>query len=195
MGVKNINGTEVMEYKLLVQSVDDKAVINYKNDLEQIKQISSIKIVPINESVKRPVYSAALNTFFKIDINSSKMSDEQVQSEISKQLQDAGFNDINVSYKNDENGKKKLEIKYPETSEMKDNKTLEVNVDNDNEHQVIKLKTEKPDVDFSKMTDDEIRNYIKNKNKENNISDKDIKITREGNNVKINVNKEETKTK
>ena len=190
---KILNGNEWTEYKLLVQSTDDKAVISCKNDLEKIKQITSIKIVPINQSVKRPVYSAALNSFFKIDINSSKMSDEQVQAEITRQLKDAGFDNASVSYKPDEKGRSRLEIKFPENINSGDNKTIQVDVDNDNSHQVIKMKTEKPDVDFSKMTDAEIRSYIKNQNKDDNLTDKDIQITREGSNVKININKQETK--
>ncbi len=190
---KNINGTDITEYKLLFQSFDDKLVINYKNDLEKIKQLTSLKIIPINESVKRPVYSAALHSFFKIDINSSKMSDEQVQSEIKRQLNDAGYNGIDVSYKNDENGRKKLEVKLPENSNATDNKTLEVNVDNNNGNQVVKLKTMKSDVNLSKMTDDEIRAHIKAENKDANLTDKEIIITRDGDNVKVNVNKEEKK--
>ena len=63
--VRNINGTDITEYKLLVQTTDDKAVMSYKDDLEKIKPLTSIKIVPLNQNVKRPVYSAALNTFFK----------------------------------------------------------------------------------------------------------------------------------
>ena len=52
---------------------------------------------------------------------------------------------------------------------------------------------DKPDVDFSKMTDAEIRTYIKEKNKEDNLADKDIIIKREGNSVSINIQKEEQK--
>ncbi len=191
--VKNINGTEITEYKLLVQSADDKTVISYKDDLENIKQLTSIKIVPLNQNIKRPVYSAALNTFFKVDISSSKMSDEQVQAELKRQLTEAGFNDINVSYKNDETGRKKLEIKFPENTNAGENKTLDVNVEDNNGKQVVKMRTGKPDVDFSKMTDEEIRKYIKEKNKEDNLSDDEIKITRKEGNVSVNVNIEKVK--
>jgi hypothetical protein len=190
--VKKINGTEITEYKLLVQSFDDKLVMNYKNDLEKINQLTSLKIIPINESVKRPVYSAALHSFFKIDINSTKMSDEQVQSEIKRQLNEAGYSGIDVSYKY-ENGRKKLELKLSENSNATDNKTLEVNVDNNNGNQVVKLKTMKSDVNLSKMTDDEIRTHIKAENKDDNLTDKEIIIKRDGDNVQVNVNKEEKK--
>lgn len=190
---KNINGQEITEYKLIVQSNDDKLVTGYKNDLEKIKELTSIKILPLNESVKRPVYSAALHSFFKIDINSDKMTDEQVQAEITRQLEQAGFTNMSVSYKPDEKGRKKLEIKLKEGALQEGNRRLEVNVDNKNGKEVIKMKTGQPDVDLSKMTDAEIRTYIKNKNPEDNLSDNEIKIERKENGVNVNVEKEVNK--
>jgi hypothetical protein len=188
---KNINGVETTEYKLIVQSADDKLVTSYKNDLEKIKEISSIKIVPLNTSVTRPVYSAALHSFFKIDINANNMSDEQVQAEIRKQLDAAGYNDLEVTYKTAENGRKRLEIKLKDGIKQEGGKNLQVDVKDVNGEQVIKMKTmDKPDVDFSKMTDEEIRAYIKEQNKDDNLTDKDIIIKREGNGVSINIQKE-----
>jgi hypothetical protein len=192
--VKNINGTAVTEYKVVVQSTDDKLVTSYKNDLEKIKELTSIKIVPLNTSVTRPVYSAALHSFFKIDINASNMTDEQVQAEIRKQLDAAGYNDMDVSYKTMENGKKRLEVKMKDGIKHEGNQNLQVDVNDKNGEQVIKMKTmDKPDVDFSKMTDTEIRTYIKEKNKEDNLTDKDIIIKREGNSISVNIQKEEQK--
>jgi hypothetical protein len=190
---KNINGQEITEYKLIVQSNDDKLVTSYKNDLENIKELTSIKIMPLNESVKRPIYSAALHSFFKIDINASKMSDEEVQAEITRQLQEAGYSDIVVSYKPDDKGKKRLEIKLKDGSENEGKRQMEVNVENKNGKEVIKMKTGQPDVDLSKMTDAEIRTYIKNKNPEDNLSDNEIKIERKENGVNVNVEKEVNK--
>jgi len=187
---KNINGQQITEYKLIVQSNDDKLVTGYKNDLEKIKELTSIKILPLNESVKRPVYSAALHSFFKIDINSDKMTDEQVQAEITRQLEQAGFTNMSVSYKPDEKGRKKLEIKLKEGALQEGNRRLEVNVDNKNGKEVIKMKTSQSDVDFSKMTDAEIRAYVKNQNPEDELKDENIIIKREGNSVSVNVNKE-----
>lgn len=192
--VKNINGTAVTEYKVVVQSTDDKLVTSYKNDLEKIKELTSIKIVPLNTSVTRPVYSAALHSFFKIDINASNMTDEQVQAEIRKQLDAAGYNDMDVSYKTMENGKKRLEVKMKDGIKHEGNQNLQVDVNDKNGEQVIKMKTvDKPDVDFSKMNDTEIRTYIKEKNKEDNLTDKDIIIKREGNSISVNIQKEEQK--
>jgi hypothetical protein len=194
MDVKNINGTETTEYKLIVQSADDKLVTSYKNDLEKIKELTSVKIVSLSENVKRPVYSAALHSFFKIDINANKMSDEEVQAEIKRQLEAAGFNDLEVSYKLSENGKKKLEIKLRDGLKNAGNKNFQVDVNDKNGQQVIKMKTmDKPEVDFSKMSDSEIRAYIKEQNKEDNLTDDNIKITREGNGVSVNVQKEAVK--
>ncbi|MBI5403423.1 MAG: hypothetical protein HY959_08460 [Ignavibacteriae bacterium] len=187
---KNINGQEIVEYKLIVQSNDDKLVTSYKNDLEKIKELTSIKIMPLNENVKRPVYSAALHSFFKIDINSDKMTDEEVQKEITRQLESAGFNNMTVSYKPDEKGKKRLEIKLKSGSGTENKGHMEVNVENKNGKEVIKMKTGQPDVDLSKMTDAEIRAYVKKQNPEDELQDSEITIERNGNNVNVKVEKE-----
>lgn len=189
----NINGVEIIEYKLIVQSGDDKLVTGYKDDLEKIKNIISIKILPLNENVKRPLYSAALHTFFKIDINSDKMTDEQVQAEITRQLKDAGFENMTVSYKTGENGRRKLEINMKDGMKQDGKKQMEVNVDNKNGKEVIKMKTMQSDVDFSKMTDAEIRAYVKKQNPEDELQDSEITIERNGSNVNVKVEKEVVK--
>jgi hypothetical protein len=84
-------------------------------------------------------------------------------------------------------------INLPE-NQLTGNKKLEVNIDNKNGREVIKMKTMKDDeVDFKNMTDEEIRKYIKDKNAEDNLQDSEIKIERRDGKVMINVNKEAEK--
>jgi hypothetical protein len=71
--IKTVGGESVKEYTAVFQGSDEKTVTGYKNDLEKISSIISIKIFPVSESVKRPVYSAILYSFFKIDIKSDNM--------------------------------------------------------------------------------------------------------------------------
>lgn len=187
---KNTGGREFTEYKLVIQSSDKNLAESYKNDLEKIKEINSVKIFPLSHSTTRPVYSAALNSFFKIDINREKLTDQQVQEEISKQLKEAGFDNLEVSYLPDNSGKKRLEIKLKDQSKQEGTRRLEVNVDNKNGKEVIKMKTGPSDVDFSKMTDAEIRAYVKKQNPEDELKDSEIKIERKENGVNVNVEKE-----
>ena len=192
---KNANGMETVDYKFVAQVTDNKQIDVYRADLESIKELTSIKITPLNTSTKRPVYSAALHSFFKIDINSDNLTDEQVQAELSKQLEQAGFGNANVKFTQQSNGMKKFDIKFEGGFKTEGTNTLDIKIDNKNGKEVIKMKTVQDDVKFDKMTDEEIRTYVKEKNKEDNLTDKDITIKREGGNVSVNVNKEIIKDK
>lgn len=184
---KNTSGIELAEFNIILQGIDEKTAMAYKTDLEKIKEINSVKILPLTESITRPVYAAALYSFFRVDINSKGKSEAEVKTEIERQLKDNGFENSVVTFDN-VNGKQRLMVKFPENSETK-NKTMEVRVDGDGKQEVIKTKTMKGEIDGN-MTDEEIKRKII----EDNVGElrpEDIKITREGGNIKVEVNKED----
>jgi hypothetical protein len=191
---KTTEGNNITEYSVILQNTDEKTVMSYKNDLEKIQGIKTIKILPVNESVTRPVYSAVLYSFFKIDIKSNDLSEEEVSRQINTQLKEAGIDGASVYYENTAGGIRRLMIKMPENQSSDGNKKIEVNIDNKNGREVIKMKTMKDDrADFKNMTDEEIRKYIKEKNREDNLQDREIKIERRNGKVMINVDKETEK--
>jgi hypothetical protein len=186
INVKNTNGIESAEFNIILQGIDEKTAMSYKTDLEKIKEINSVKILPLTESITRPVYAAALYSFFRVDINSKGKSEAEVRTEIERQLKDNGFENSVVTFDN-VNGKQRLTVTVPENSEIK-NKTMEVRVDGDGKQEVIKMKTIKGEID-SKMTDEEIKRKVIEDNG-GELTPEDIKITREGDKIKVEVNKE-----
>jgi len=186
INVKNTGGIELAEFNIILQGIDEKTAMAYKTDLEKIKEINSVKILPLTESITRPVYAAALYSFFRVDINSNGKSEAEVKAEIERQLKDNGFENSVVSFDN-VNGKQRLTVKLPENSDMK-NKTMEVRVDGDGRQEVIKTKTMKGEIDGN-MTDEEIKRKVIEDNG-GELKPEDIKITREGGNIKVEVNKE-----
>jgi hypothetical protein len=186
INVKNTGGNEIAEFNIILQGIDEKTAMVYKTDLEKIKEINSVKILPLTESITRPVYAAALYSFFRVDINSKGKSEAEVKTEIERQLKDNGFENSVVSFDN-VNGKQRLTVKLPENSEMK-NRTMEVRVDGDGKEEVIKTKTMKGEIDGN-MTDEEIKRKVIEDNG-GELRPEDIKITREGGNIKVEVNKE-----
>lgn len=184
---KNLNGKNSLEYSTVLQGIDEKAAMIYKTDLEKIKEINSIKILPITQSITRPIYSAALYSFFKVDISSKGKTEDEVKQEIERQLKGNGFENTTVSF-DKADGKHRLMIKMPENQDM-NGKSMEVRVDGDGKEEVVKLKTMKGFIDKD-MTDEQIKQKVI-EDSGNILTPGDIKIIREGDKIKVEVNKEE----
>ena len=186
----NNNGKVVLEFSTVLQGIDENAVLKYKSDLEKISAVKSVKIVPLTESVTRPVYSAALYSFFRVDISSKGKSDEEVRAEIEKQLRDNGFNNANVFYEK-VGEHKRLMVKIPDDGSMK-GKSMEVRVDGDGKEEVVKMKTMKSSGIDASMSDEDIKRKIIEENGLE-VKPEDIKITRENGKIKVEVEKEDRK--
>jgi len=184
------NGKTEYIYTLMLPGTTDEQVQGYQRDLEKIKEITTIKVFPLNENVKRPIYAAALHSFFRINIDASKMSDEELSKEIERQLKEQGIHPpVNVDFKGDENGKRYLKIVMDSTDRTP--RDFELRIDEGgNRDQVIKEKVKSnsdPDR-FKGKSDDEIKQMVKSDLNNPDIKDSDIKITRnEKGNVKVKV--------
>lgn len=190
------NGKSEILYTLTLPGSTAEEVSAYKQDLERIKDVTSIKIVPLNADVKRPLYSAALYNFFRININATNMSDEEVKQEIANKLKEAGINNPNIEFKTDEHGKRLLKMNIPE-DQMKNSKgNFELKVDDGGNQEVMKMVHNELDADKLKgKTDQEIREYVKQQNPDQNLKDSEIKIERDGDNIKVKVERENVKDK
>lgn len=190
----NNNGKIEDIYTLMLPGSTNEQVQSYSRDLEKIKEITSIKTFPLNENVKRPIYAAALNSFFRININASKMSDEELSKEIERQLNEQGIHPVMVDFKGDGNGKRNIRIVLDSTDRTP--RDFELRIDQGgNKEQVLKEKVKTGDPDrFKGKTDDEIKQLIKSELDNPNIKDSDIKIMRdEKGNVKVKVEVEDRK--
>ena len=154
---------------------------------EKIKEINSVKILPLKESITRPVYAAALYSFFRVDISSKGKSEAEVKAEIEKQLKDNGFENSVVTFDTYE-GKQRLMIKFPENGNM-NGKNMEVRVNGDGKEEVVKMKTIKGSGIDKNMTDEQIKKKIMDDN--GDLKPEDIKIIREGDKIKVEVTKED----
>jgi hypothetical protein len=188
ISIKNVGGSDIAEFNIILQGIEEKTAMSYKTDLERIKEINSVKILPLKESVTRPVYAAALYTFFRTDISSKGKSEAEVKAEIERQLKENGFENSIVTFENVE-GKQKLMIKFPENANM-NGKNMEVRVEGDGKQEVVKMKSIKGSGIDKSMTDEEIKRKIIEDNG-GDLKPEDIKIIREGDKIKVEVTKED----
>jgi hypothetical protein len=191
------NGKTENLYSLLLPNTTQEQLESFKKDLENIKDVTSVKIFPLNEDVKRPLFSAALYKFFRVNIDASHMSDAELEQEVTRQMREAGFDNPNVQFNTDANGKRMIKMKMDHPDEItKEPKNFELRINDNGNQEVIKTVTKPLDKEKLKgMTDEQIRQYIKEQNKDIKLDDKDIQIERKNGDVMVKVSKENDNNK
>lgn len=189
INIKSANGIDIAEFNTVLQGIDEQTAMLHKNDLEKIKEINSVKVFPLTEHSTVPLYSAALEKFFRIEVSSSGKTEAEIIAEIQKQLKENGFENAIVSYEKigDHN---RLMIKFPENSSL-NGQNMEVIVGGDGKEEVVKLKSAIGIGINGNMSDDEIKRKVIEDNP--NVKSNEIKIIREDGKVKVEVEKEERK--
>lgn len=190
----NSNGKEYVTYSLVVPKEDHSKVKDYDKQLSAIDGVLEVKLSPLSETVKRPVYSAVLNDLFKLDINATNMSDEELSKEIDRQLKSAGIEASTVNFERDENGHRRVKVVVP-VDQLKKDGGFDLTVhDGNNVNRFKEVKKEGPGGDrFKNKTDAEIRKMVREDVGDPNLTDDQIEIIRKGDNVMIKVNKTDSK--
>ncbi|MBS1517536.1 MAG: hypothetical protein JSS91_05560 [Bacteroidetes bacterium] len=189
-------GNEIAEYSLVLMKEDLGNTQKYLDQLKSISGIITIDLVPLNEKVTRPVYSLALNEIFKVDINASNMSDDELKNEIITQLEKNGMQGVQVSFEKNAEGRRISKIFIPENG-IRSNIGFDLTIkDGDIVNRIKEIRKDgksEPDR-FKDKTDDEIRNMLMEELGDKNINPEDIKITRKDGKVMVNIKKKGIET-
>ncbi|MDQ3022427.1 MAG: hypothetical protein M3R36_17950 [Bacteroidota bacterium] len=191
---ENINGQDVINYSFIIPKEKHASVSDYEKQLEAIG-VNDINLIPLNETVKRPVYSALLNDLFKIDINASNMSDAELEREITTQLKNAGLEVAQIDFKNDSEGRRVLKIVIPD-GQLKADGGFDMTIKDGNNITKMKevRKTGEGDHErFKGKTDEEIRKMIREDLQVPDLKDDQIEIIRKDGNVMVKVKRSEVK--
>lgn len=192
----DINGSASSEYSYFVSRENNGKINEIISQLKDINGIENIRVVSLNESVKRPVYAALLNDVFKININATNKSDSEVAEEINAQLKNAGFEDAQVTFKKDADGKRLIRLVIPVENIKKDG-GFDITVkDGENVNRIKELRRTGPGTSgemFKGKSDQEIRDLVRKDTGNPDLKDEEIEIKRDGEKVmvKVNTKKEE----
>lgn len=186
------DNTSIISYNLVLTNASLEQVQAYSKELESIPGVMEVNIMPLTEEVERPLYSKVLDDLFKININAKNMSDQELSAEVERQLKEGGINPTTVNFSRDENNRRKIDIVMPENGN--ENKAFQLNIDDGDQKMRIEERRHTDDqpmqFDIKGKSDDEIRQMIKEKFKDQNLQDNEIKIDRDGNQVSVNIVKE-----
>jgi hypothetical protein len=178
-----VDGKTLVLYKAVLPNPTPDKVRAYASEIETIANPSEIRIARMDYDVKQPLYSAALDNFFSIKVDATGMSDEEVEREIQRQLKEQGV-DMKFHYKTGADGKKDVFIERGPND--KEPHQFELLIDENNGKENIKMFQKKADPDkFKGKTDQEIKKMVMQDHPD--VSEDEIKITREGNQVQVKV--------
>jgi len=185
------NGVEQIVYRIVLPNATEEQVRAYSKELETIGNISTIKITPMDYDVKRPLYSAALHDFFSINIDATGMSDDELKTEIESKLKEQGV-DMKFQFKTGPDGRREIRMEQDGKIDVNNEpKSFEMNIEDNNGREKIKLITKKADPkQFEGKTDEQIREMVKKDFGYENIIDSDIIIERKDGKVQVKINKD-----
>jgi len=186
---RGVNGKAILYYNLVLKDISPEKIAEFKSQLQNIAGVTNINSVPINETVTRPVYSAALNEIFKININATNKSDEELRKEITEQLKKAGIENMQIDFEKDSKGNRRVKFFRPlSTDPYNDGFDMTIKDGNNvNRMKQVRRNGENNESNFKGKSDSEIRKMVKEDFGDANLQDDQIEITREGDNVKIRV--------
>lgn len=186
----NNNGKSILEYSVILSDNERKNAKENQKQLESIPGILTVNITPLNETVKRPVYSAALHEIFKIDINATNMSDKELEEEITGQLEKAGVEISTIVFNKTEDGHRILKINMTEDGIIKEGGFDVTIKDGNNVERLKEVRKTGGDADrFKGLSDQEIKDMVKKDFKDANLTDDQIEIKRDGDKVMVQVKK------
>ncbi|HMQ70427.1 MAG TPA: hypothetical protein PKA90_15685 [Ignavibacteria bacterium] len=183
-------GESKNNYVVMIPKEDHEKVESYINSLEKIEGVSDIKSVSINETVKRTLVSLVLNDIFKVNIDATNKSNQEVETEIKNQLSSAGINNVTVSFEMSPGGERQIKINIPEGSIPEDGGVEMTIKDGKRVNKFKEVKKNSPggdDANFSKMTDAEVRNKVREDVGEPGLRDDQIQITRDGGKMTVKI--------
>ncbi|MFZ1322460.1 MAG: hypothetical protein WAT71_12970 [Ignavibacteria bacterium] len=195
VSVKEVdNGNSIAEYRLVVSKEDHANTQNYLDQLKSIEGIVTVNLVPLNEEITRPIYSLALNEIFKIDINATNMSDEELKNQITSQLEQNDVKGVQISFEKTEDGRRVSRIFIPEEA-IKNTKGFDLTIqEGDENHKSMEVRkfrnNDDGEVDkFKGKSDEEIKKMLAEELKDKNINPEDINVIRKDGKVMINISK------
>ena len=187
--IKEVNGKPVWYYNLVLKDLSPEKIAEFKSQLQNIAGVININSVPINETVTRPVYSAALNEIFKININATNKGDEELRAEITEQLKKAGVENMQIELETNTKGNRRIKFFRPLT-EQPSNGGFDVTITDGNTINHLK-EFRKSGEDhanrFKGKSDAEIKQMVKEDFNEAALTDDQIEIIRDGESVKVKV--------
>ncbi|MBM4157840.1 MAG: hypothetical protein FJ216_03560 [Ignavibacteria bacterium] len=144
------------QYKIIFKEPDENMILQKQKELSSIPEIKHVDYKPIKGEYQIPAYSAALNELFKININAQPLNEKQFESDIKKQLENAGISENMVEIHKLKKGNVPVMVDFPEKVKLNYdslknlNKNLKIKIQSEIK-QNIKEEMQKVKIDLERI--------------------------------------------
>ena len=137
------DNSDILVYKLIIPTENRQSINTYKSELAALNEIKSLEVIPISETVKIPLYAAAMNKVFNWNMNQKFVNAEEIRQSVFDQLRNAGIeNEVDI-YESPEirsNGYVNVQLKP-----LRDSLRIKVHIDAVKELNMEKIRIEVED--------------------------------------------------
>ncbi|MFA5404002.1 MAG: hypothetical protein WC358_03610 [Ignavibacteria bacterium] len=132
----NTEGRQVLTYKILIPSANPEEIENLKSELQNVKDIYSVNVIPISEPVKQPIYAVALEKLLKVDYEKNLVNPDDIKRNVFEQLKLAGIqNDVDLDVPSVGSAGKYVNFNF---SKKPDSVRIKVHIDAINDYYIEK---------------------------------------------------------
>jgi hypothetical protein len=193
---KNINGVNYLTYSVTLTDIEPQVLKSYKTSLADIPGVTELTALPVSHTRSQPLYAAALQGLFKIEMDATGISNEDLEKELNAQLQQQGIKNLAIVVKTGPNGERQIKTK-PTDGQIEDY-GLDLTVKDGRRVTRIKEQVKHGEgnaekLDVKNMSDDEIKAFILKEHVRQNLSPEDITIVREPGKVEVKVDSKGSK--
>lgn len=187
---KNINGVNFLSYSVTLTATEPDVLQSYRNILAGIPGVTEVAALPVSHTSSKPLYAAALEGLFKIEMDATGVSNEDLERDLRAQLQQQGIKDLAIIVETGPNGERLIKTKLAE-GEIEDF-GLDLTVKDGRRVTHIQEQIKRGDgtaarFDVKGMSDDEIKAFIIKEHARLNLAPEDIQIVREPGKVEVKV--------
>ncbi|MFD3002412.1 hypothetical protein ACFS7Z_18720 [Pontibacter toksunensis] len=185
----NLNGNSYLAYSITVPDADPAVLQSYRNSLAGIKGVSGLTVSPVTHTRSQPLYAAALESFFKIEMDATGISNEALEKSIQEQLQAQGIHNLAVKVTTGQDGERKINTSITDEAGEAFGVDLKVKDGKRVTHVQEQIKYLQPgEVPPAKdMTDAEIKAFVIKKNPHLSLKEDEIVITRKPGKTEVTV--------
>ena len=187
---KEINGVAYLTYSVTVTDTEPEVLQSYRNSLAGIAGVTELTSLPVSHTRSQPLYAAALEGLFKIEMDATGVSNEDLERDLRAQLQQQGINNLAIVVETGPNGERLIKTKLVD-GEIEDF-GLDLTVKDGRrvtriQEQIKRGDGDAPKLDVKGMSDDEIKAFILKEHSRLNLVPEDIRIVREPGKVEVKV--------
>ena len=188
-----------LSYTTFIPAQSNRSVDAVMNQLKTVNGITGLSSIPLNTKVRASLLSQLGSKIFRTHVDAADLSDEETQRNVNQQLREKGFQNISVTVTRNEKGIRTLEL-HP--GKGGPNISIDVSLDDKGTNIVLQEENngttkppataEEPKMNFSGMTDTQVREYIRRRYGKH-LPDEAIKISRTAEEIAITIRQSDKK--